>query len=196
MVDMKNKTTYLSQSVFALLAFCLLIWQLIPRDDVTVMSELNLHTPYWFSTQVVVIDMDEEGLPEREFRAEKLLHYANAKTTDILQPVFTIFHPERAPWQLTSDKGRTFHGRHTSDVIRLDLWHDVLLQQIEGNKTTEMRTSTIAVFPEDDFAETDQAVLFSQPGQVLSGVGMRANFAENALELFSQVRSEHVARDL
>lgn len=181
--------TRLLQSFFALLACTLLVWQLIPRDDSVDMSGLDLHTPDWFSVDVVVTDMDEHGVPSREFTAEKLLHYPKVKMTDMLRPTFTMFHPERAPWHLSSDKGRSFHGRNTSDIIRLDLWHDVLLTQTEGGKTTHMETSTIAVFPNDDFAETDQSVLFVQPGQMLTGVGMRAYFDTDSMELFNDVKS-------
>lgn len=186
---------HVGQLFFALFACFLLAWQIVPRNNDEATPDLALHTPDWFSVDVTVIDMDENGIPKRKFEAEKVLHYPNEKMTDMLRPSFTMFHPEREPWHLTSDKGRSFHGRHTSDIVRLDLWHDVVLQQTENNKVTEMHTSTVAVFPDQDFAETDQSVLFLQPGQMLTGVGMRAYFAENALELFSQVRSEHAPVD-
>jgi lipopolysaccharide export system protein LptC len=186
---------HLVQGVLALMACCLLVWQLLPKDVTENRPDQAFHTPDWFSVDAVVTDMDENGIPKRRFTAEKVLHYPNNKTSDMLRPTFTLFHPEREPWHLSSDKGRSFHGRHTSDIIRLDLWHDVVLQQIEADATTEMHTSTIAIFPNEDFAETDQSVLFLQPGQMLTGVGMRAYFVDNALELFSQVRSEHAPAD-
>jgi lipopolysaccharide export system protein LptC len=57
-----------------------------------------------------------------------------------------------------------------------------------------VNTSTIAIFPDKEFAQTDQRISFDQPGHRLTGTGLKAYFDTQAMELLSNVRSEHVAR--
>jgi LPS export ABC transporter protein LptC len=118
--------------------------------------------------------------------------------TDLLEPKFTLIPETNIPWHLSAGKGRSFHGVHTTDISRIDLWNDVTVWQPSAATRTPMRmnTSTLAIFPDKALAQTDQIVFFDQPGHKLSGQGMRAMFNEQSLELLDKVRSEHVRKPL
>lgn len=189
---MTSKIKFLQCSgIFLALVF--LVWQLIPSVEVEEQKTQALVAD-WFGVDVAVTEMDEEGNPKRSFSAKRLTHYAAQKMTDLLEPSFTLIPETKIPWRLTATKGRTFHGDHTTDIARLDLWNDVTVWQPKEFTATPMRmvTSTLSVFPDTAVALTDQHVDFDQPGHTISGEGMKANFNEKSMELLDNVRSEHV----
>lgn len=181
--------------LFILLAGAgLIVWELMPTHDKDMTEETLAFVPEWFGVDVRVIEMNELGLPKREFHADKMVHYKAQNMTDLFKPHFTLFNERNEPWHLEGDKGRTFHGKRTTDIDRLDLWQNVALWQATPLRPTRMTTSTIAIFPEQAFAQTDQAVEMKQPGQLLTGVGLKAFFDTQSVQLLSQVRSEHAQK--
>lgn len=181
-----------SLTLFSLVA--LLVWQLIPDHTVTQSAQAKRHTADWFGRDVLAIEMNEHGTPKRQFHADELTHYLEENVTDMVEPHFTLFRDNTPNWHLEGHKGRTFHGKHTTDIDRLDLWQDVKLWNDDKTKPVNVNTSTIAIFPEKEFAQTDQHISFDQPGHRLTGTGLKAYFDTQAMELLSNVRSEHVAR--
>jgi lipopolysaccharide export system protein LptC len=187
---MKHTRT-LFQLLILFVGSAFIVWELMPATDDEPVTQAVAYVPEWFGVDVRVIEMNEKGLPKREFHADKMLHYTEQNMTDLFNPSFTLFNDKKEPWHLSGNKGRTFHGKRTTDIDRLDLWQNVTLWQDRPDRPTHMTTSTIAIFPEQEFAQTDQAVSLKQPGQLLTGVGLKAFFDKQSVELFSQVRSEH-----
>lgn len=175
------------------LALVLLVWQMIPSEKNETTQRQAL-VPEWFGVDVAVTEMDELGQPKRSFSAARLTHYTEQNMTDMLKPSFTLIPESKIPWRLTAAKGRSFHGGHTTDIERIDLWTDVVVWQPKEATPRPMRmnTSTLSVFPDDALALTDQPVALDQPGHTITGKGMRANFNEKTMELLDNVRSEHV----
>ncbi len=187
---MKHART-IAQLLVLFVGAALIVWELVPAPETEMEEKRLAFVPEWFGEDVRVIEMNENGLPKREFHADKMVHYREQNMTDLFKPHFTLFNEKNEPWHLEGDKGRTFHGKRTTDIDRLDLWKNVTLWQETAKRPTRMTTSTIAIFPEKEFAQTDQAVAMNQPGQILTGVGLKAFFDKQAVELLSQVRSEH-----
>lgn len=182
-----------SLGLFALVA--LLVWQLVPDNTRSLHKEGKPHTADWFGRDVLAIEMNAQGTPKRQFHADELIHYLDENVTDMIEPHFTLFRDNSPDWHLEGHKGRTFHGKHTTDIARLDLWQAVKLWSDDHTKPVTVNTSTIAIFPDEGYAQTDQPIRFDQPGHRLSGTGLKAYFDTQAMELLSHVRSEHVARD-
>jgi lipopolysaccharide export system protein LptC len=180
-----------AQLLLLFLGAAFIVWELIPAPETAADDQNLAFVPEWFGTDVRVIEMNEAGVPKRQFHAEKMVHYREQNMTDLFKPHFTLFSEKNEPWHLEGDKGRTFHGKRTTDIDRLDLWQNVTLWQQAPKRPTRMTTSTIAIFPEKEFAQTDQAVAMNQPGQILTGVGLKAFFDTQSVELLSNVRSEH-----
>lgn len=188
---MKLLQIFKALGLFSMVA--LLVWQIIPNDTLESKAETQYHTPDWFGHDVLAIEMNEQGTPKRQFHATTLTHYLDENVTDMVEPHFTLFKDNTATWHLQGNKGRTFHGQHTLDIARLDLWQDVRLWSDDKSRPVTVKTSTIAIFPEKEFAQTDQYISFDQPGHRLTGTGLKAHFNTQAMELLSNVRSEHVA---
>jgi lipopolysaccharide export system protein LptC len=191
-----NRVKFL-QAGAVFLGLVFLVWQLIPADKKDETKNQALIAD-WFGVDVAVTEMDEAGNPKRAFTAARLTHYEAQHMTDLLEPSFTLIPESKIPWHLTAGKGRSFHGAHTTDIERIDLWNEVSVWQPPQATQTPMRmnTTTLAIFPDKAFAQTDQHVEFDQPGHKLSGEGMRANFNEQSMELLDKVRSEHVRQPL
>lgn len=191
-----NKLKFL-QGGGIVLALVLLVWQLVPAPEKELIPTRPL-TADWFGVNVSVTEMDDYGKPKRSFSADRLTHYQAENMTDLIEPRFTLIPESKIPWHLSAGMGRTYHGSHTTDITRVDLWDEVTVWQPKESTPSPMKmiTSKLSVFPESATAETDQRVDFQQPGHTLSGQGMRANFNERSMELLDKVRSEHVRQSL
>ncbi len=171
-----------------------LIWQFI-HTSATQPIPAPTQTLEWFGEHVRLTEMTAEGNPKQILMARNVKHYTPDNITDLTDVTLEIMptKAEDKPWQLSSDKGRLFHGENTQDITRIDLWHNVVLLQPASHtqSAATIKTSTLAIFPETEYAHTDQYTSVFQVGQHLEGQGMEIFFAEQTFHLLGQVSSAH-----
>lgn len=95
-------------------------------------------------------------------------------------PRFLIPGEDAGDW-----RGEARRGWVSADGSELRLAGTVLL---EADDETRIRTANLAVWPRLRTVETDAATEISQPGRILSGVGLRADLATHSLELLADVQ--------
>jgi lipopolysaccharide export system protein LptC len=171
-----------------------MIWQL-PAGNPTLQIPAQTQYLEWFGKNITLTEMNSKGQLKQMITAHSLQHYMPDNTTDLSQVDLHIFSSEEQPyqWQLTSDKGRLFHGEDKQDVNRIDLWHDVqLLRPADSTQSAvTINTSTLAIFPEKEYAHTDQYTIVNQPGHQMSGNGMEIFFPTQEFYLINNVSSTH-----
>ncbi len=94
--------------------------------------------------------------------------------------------PDEIPWHLTANTGVVFN-RGEQVVMR----GNVRAWQEAPGGNTQIKTSKLTFYPDQNRAETDRKVYLSSPGTTLNGVGMRANFEQQIFQLLSKVKSRH-----
>ncbi len=161
-----------------------MFWQLSPANN---LQKIPAQTQYleWFGKNITLTQMDAQGHIKQTIQAQTLRHYMPDDITDLTKVHVT----QDQEWQLTSDKGRLFHGEHKQDIIRIDLWHHVEL--LRPKDSVRINTSTLAIFPEKEYAHTDQYTMVNQPGHEMSGIGMEIFFPTQEFYLINNVSSTH-----
>lgn len=170
------------------------IWQLSPTQHIT---QAPLHTQHleWFGKNITLTEMDAAGELKQTITAQTLQHYTPDNMTDLSQINMRMLSNTQHPyeWYLSGRKGRLFHGEDKQDIIRIDLWHDVQLlrPQTPDQSAVTINTSTLAIFPEEEYAHTDQYTIVNQPGNQMSGTGLEVFFPSQEFYLINNVSSTH-----
>jgi lipopolysaccharide export system protein LptC len=155
----------------------------------------HTQTIEWFGEHIVLNEMTTIGQLKQTITADKLLHYTPDNITDLWRVKIILFPTKKGDrrWELQSDKGRLFHSEAKQEITRIDLWHNVVLfsPASETQDAVTINTSTLAIFPEKEYAHTDQYTTIHQVGQTLSGMGMEVFFDKQTFHLINQVSSVH-----
>lgn len=189
----------LHRNTFILIIACGLVYLFInlsktsqTRDKSNPETPLQ-SSPTWFAKDISTIMMNDDGQPEKLFAAKVLQHYENSQTTEITDPLFSFYSKERALWRAKSKYAITHHGKSLADIDRLDLWDNVEIWRENEQKPVNIYTSQLSIFPEQKFAQTEQHVLMTQPGQKLEGDGLETYFDQGWVTLQNNVRGQHEA---
>lgn len=177
-----------------ILAAAVLILQLLHAQKTTPIPAPT-QVLEWFGENVTLLERNKTGQLTRTIFAQTLQHYTPDNYTDLSQVKLSIFPVNKGDrhWELTSDKGRLFHGDHREDIVRIDLWHNVVLfsPATEKESAVTIKTSSIAIFPDKEYAHSNQYTTIDQVGQKMSGIGMEVFFNTQTFRLIDKVSSVH-----
>lgn len=141
----------------------------------------------------------------RSFNAQGKLHYtveaasteyfringkqaSNGDYTNLSAPRVRLFQsPNTEPWHITSE-----HGQITNNGETITLWGNTKVWKTnEDLQRSELTSERLVVRPEQQFVETDKAVMLMTTGSTTRATGMRAYLKEDKIELLSNVRGTH-----
>jgi lipopolysaccharide export system protein LptC len=147
------------------------------------------HTPDYYATGLQVTAMDERGKPRHRLKARKMRHYDDTDTTELETPDLVIYDPERPPWEVMAESGWI-----SPDGEEVLLRGEVVITRPEGPKAQALRivTRDLRVYPDKDYAETDEHVEMFSRDHWMESVGARVWFEEPVrIKFLSQVRGRH-----
>lgn len=131
---------------------------------------------------------DETGRIVRDLKATRLDHYPDARGSLMDQPFLTVRAESGSPWLIRAKRGNSPPGEQ-----EIFLKDDVRIDRAASARNVELALTTPAmrVVPDDDFAETAEAVSIRTPGGQTMGVGMKAYLAQEQLNLLANVRGQY-----
>ncbi len=132
--------------------------------------------------------LDETGQLEYRVRANRMVHYPSDERFTLEQPDLRLHQSNGDTWHITSE-----HGEATEAADLIWLLGDVDIKR-QGSATSEplhVITSDLLVRPEEEVAETDNATTIISTQVEIRGVGARADFKNDTLELRSSVRGRY-----
>ncbi|MDD5249605.1 MAG: LPS export ABC transporter periplasmic protein LptC [Rhodocyclaceae bacterium] len=128
------------------------------------------HDPDYIVDNFNVRRFDESGKLQHLLVAQKMLHYPDDDSTEVIAPRLTYYHTP--PVHIFSNTAwLDKDGKH----VRLDGDVRVVRDGRDGNPPTEIATSVLYAVPDDDFAHTDAPVVITQGQTVMRGSGMESN---------------------
>lgn len=128
------------------------------------------HDPDYIVDHFNVRRFDDGGKLQHFLVGEKMLHYPDDDSTEVLAPKLTYFRTP--PVHLSSKKAwLDKDGKH----VKLEGDVRVVRDGLDGNPPTEIDTSVLYAVPDDDFAHTDVPVTITQGQSVMHGTGMETN---------------------
>lgn len=161
-------------------------WMLYQLEDERERAEEETTVPDYTMTNLNSLNMDAKGQPETRLTADFMAHYESKNETELKQPKLEMFREDQPPLYVRADLGWVTSG---NEVILLR--GNVRFWEVNANGKTvlEVTTSEARVYPERDYAETDQAATLKTPDTSTDSIGMKAYMKENRIEMLSRVHT-------
>jgi len=143
-----------------------------------------------------VVDMDlkvmnEQGLLGYRVKARRMTHYPNGKRFMLESPDIKILQDNGDTWRIVSERGETTEA---ADIIWLLGAVDIRRRRSASRGPVHIVTRDLEVRPEQELAETEQAATITADRFRVEGIGIKADFRNDTMELKSSVRGRYDAR--
>ena len=142
----------------------------------------------------VITQFREDGAPKYRLASELIRHFDLDKLTYLQAPVLTLYSRDNPPWHLESLHGhirqRPTQSGGTEEVVYLKE-SVAVRQQFDDGRHTSLYTPSLDLYPDRQYAETDQDVMIdTDVGRTLA-VGLEA-YLERGLLKFSSTADQRV----
>jgi len=167
--------TRLSQ-LFPLLLLALLLsltfWLNQALEQGAKVSEPERHDPDFIIEKIVAHRMDASGDVKHTLHAERMTHYPDDDTTDLVSPRFISNASGNAPMTITSRTAKVSSGGEY-----IDFFTDVRAVRAAYANRSELvlETSFLHVTPDEHTATTDRPVTITDAHTVAHAIGLELN---------------------
>ena len=150
-------------------------------------SEL-VDEPDLYIEEAVITQFREDGALKYRLTSQVIRHFEIDKVTHLQAPELTLYNIERPPWHLKSDRGdiqqRPTPSSGTEEVVSLR--ESVTVRQhFEDGRYTTLYAPSLDLYPDRQYAETDQDVMIdTEVGRTLAA-GLEAFLERGLLKLSS-----------
>ena len=131
-----------------------------------------------------------DGKLQYEMTADKVEHLKASEVTLLTKPDLQMYRGTTYPWHVQSERGEV-----NPDGTEVELIDSVRVARTdEKDRTTIITSSRMTVFPQKQYAQTEQDVRIDGAGGVTTGKGMKAYLKDGRMDLLSNVRGQYEAR--
>lgn len=164
-------------------------WKSNPSDELNAIRS-KASTIDFFVINARAVQYQSNGKPQYEMTAEKLEHLQASDVTLLSKPDLVFFRPPATPWQARSE-----HGEMSPQGEEIELVEAVQIERPDGRRRPSiLSTSRLSVFPEREYAQTQQAVMIEAANGVTTATGMKAYLNDGRIHLLSNIRGQHEVR--
>ncbi|MDD0972767.1 LPS export ABC transporter periplasmic protein LptC [Pseudomonas fontis] len=131
-----------------------------------------------------------DGKLQYEMTADKVEHLKASEVTLLTTPDLQMYRGTPYPWHVQSVRGEV-----NPDGSEVELIDSVRIARTDDkDRTTIITSSRMTVFPQKQYAQTEQDVRIDGAGGVTTGKGMKAYLKDSRINLLSNVRGQYEAR--
>ena len=144
----------------------------------------------YYATNAYSIQYLPDGKVQYELTSDKVEHLKVAEVSLLTNPDLNLYRGTEFPWHVTSKRGEV-----NPDGTEVELIDSVRVARTDAqNRDTIITSSRMTVFPQKQYAQTEQDVRIDGAGGVSTGKGMKAYLKESRIHLLSNVRGQYEAR--
>ena len=144
----------------------------------------------WYATNTHTLQYLPDGKLQYEMTSDKVEHLKATEVTLLTNPDLNLYRGTEFPWHVTSKRGEV-----NPDGTEVELIDSVRVARTDAkNRDTVITSSRMTVFPQKQYAQTEQDVRIDGAGGVSTGKGMKAYLKESRIHLLSNVRGQYEAR--
>lgn len=122
-------------------------------------------------------------------RSPLIEHFESDTLTFLTEPDLMLYDAkEEPPWQITARRGviRNASQRNQAGNEEVELSEDVqMLRVFEDGRRYDLRTPSITIYPNREYAETDQNVMITTHAGRTKAVGLQGSLDTGLLKMFS-----------
>lgn len=130
------------------------------------------------------IRANHESTVQRNFSAEKLLHYLDGDVTYMDNPVFINIESQKPVMRVKADKARM-----SGEGENVYLSGNVKVLRGEDSDKITMMTSYLHLMPDENIVKTDKTVVFSRRNTTINAIGLELDNHTGIVQLLSRVRA-------
>lgn len=131
-----------------------------------------------------------DGKVQSDMTSDRLEHVQSTDVTLLTEPRMNLFRGTEFPWKVRSARGEV--GPDGDEVELID---QVRVERTDDKgRATILTTSRLTVFPQKEYAQTQQAVRIDAANGVTTAQGMKAYLNDGRMLLQSNVRGQHEVR--
>ncbi|MDQ5850440.1 MAG: LPS export ABC transporter periplasmic protein LptC [Pseudomonadota bacterium] len=155
------------------------------RDDEP-QSSLRRHDPDYLVTNFTTTTYNREGAAETVLSADKMMHYPDDDTTELLAPRVLQAKPDEPRFTVRADRGAL-----SRDGDEIFLYDNVVLvrEAHQADPEARMTTSFLHVLRDRSLVRTDREVKIVEGRRSLAGRGMEYNNESRELLLRESVQA-------
>lgn len=147
------------------------------------------HDPDFIVERFTATSLDQAGRPEHHLTARRMVHYPDDETTELEAPRLVEFRPAGPPVRISAERGTVSRD---GEEVRLYGNVVVVREATPRRPPLQMETTYLQVFPKQDLVRTPEAVVITEGGSRLTGVGLEYNTKTRQLELKARVNGTFV----
>jgi lipopolysaccharide export system protein LptC len=163
-------------------------WLLFRQETVQPRKTASDTGPDAFVEGMDLMVMNEQGQLGYRFKARRMKHYPSDERFLVENPDIKIVQDNGDTWLIKSEHGETTED---ADIIWLLGAVDIKRQQTATSSAVHIVTRDLQVRPGLELAETEQAATITADQLRVEGVGIKADFRNDTMELKSSVRGSY-----
>lgn len=186
---MKLSATRLFPLLLMLALAGLTFWlELVVREEEGMRRSPRRHDPDYVIDHLMHTRFNAQGAAESVLAAEKMLHYPDDDSTDLVAPRLVQTKANQPRMTVTADRATL-----SQDGEELFLYDNVLVVRDAGagQPETRLRTSFLQMARAQSVLRTDRDVVITGVDRVLSGRGMEYNNDSGRFHLRERVRGRY-----
>ena len=179
-------------SLFALLAGAGYFYLINPEESnppPTNANNLNVPgQPDIYGRSVEYHQLNPDGTLHYRLNAERLEQYSERAYAEMEAPVIHLTSPSQPPWDIRSDLGTIRNQSETANVKEDMVYLNenvYLVQKHPENGVMTVRTDVFRLYPDRQYAETDQDVIIDTEVGRTVAAGLMADLETGVLKLSS-----------
>ncbi len=168
-----------------ILAFALTInWVMMESDESAELTPGN--DPDFYMLDATISQFDGKGELQHRIAANRFTHFPLTDLTTMKSPALELGRTgDSVPWEITSSEGRILPSTEYREEI-VELWSNVLAAKSgSGGDFINIQTNSLTIYPERDYAETDEAVFIDNQSGRTTAAGMKAFLDTGRFMFFS-----------
>ena len=131
-----------------------------------------------------------DGRVQYDLTGDKVEHLMASDVTLVTKPDMHIYRGTVYPWHVQSE-----HAEVNPDGTEIELIDSVRVARTdELQREVIITSSRMTVFPQKQYAQTEQAVRIDGADGVTTGKGMKAYLNDSRIHLLSNVRGQYESR--
>ena len=144
--------------------------------------------PDYYMTNATISQYDEMGSLSSKITAQRFTHIQEFGTTDMLQPRFNIYLADGdSAWFGKADEGLILDSG-----AQVTLTGNALVTNgPDINRPLSLTSQSLRLFPQQNYAESDQRASLTSKYSDLTGTGMRLTLDTQRLLLLNKVKGSH-----
>ena len=187
----KKMRTILMFAILGLLLAAVGYWNISPERfmDRPVASVDETQIDY-YATNARAKQFLPDGGVQYEMTADRVDHMRASEVTMLTKPDVQLYRGTVYPWHVQSERGEV-----NPDGTEVELIDNVRVARTDQkNRATVITSSRMTVFPQKQYAQTEQNVRIEGAGGVSTAKGMKAYLNDSKINLLSNVRGLYEAR--